>query len=86
MIERVARAMHEDEGGEEPLDGYRRLARVAIAAMREATDDQRSAYFAMARREGHTDISACFNDGTWERMIDAALTEPVSSAPAQGQR
>jgi hypothetical protein len=66
-----------------PAD-YADKARAAIAAMREPTDEQRNAYFALKRRF-YPPAMAVFMDAEWERMIDAALMEPESPAPQERQ-
>lgn len=69
MVERVAmalaRALH-GSASDEPID-LGEVARAAIEAMREPTDEQRNRYFELSFR---TEV---FNDGAWERGIDAAL-------------
>ncbi len=74
MVERVARAMAQlvTEPGEHL--GSRMvhcavLARAAIAAMREPTDQQRNAYYELSHR---TEVMI---DAHWERAIDAALRD-----------
>lgn len=85
MVERVARALYEQEDDSSPLyegaahfyrwdgpnfkgqDYFRRIARIAIEAMREPTDEQRNAYYALSRR------TETMFDAHWERAIDAAL-------------
>lgn len=73
MVERVARAIqafdgHAAAGGAEP--GYEAIARAAIAAMREPTDEMMSVtewWGDLTGRPEHVDV--------WRAMIDAALTE-----------
>lgn len=51
------------------------VARAVVETMRQATDAQRNNYYEMCLAEGYNKnaTSACFNDGTWERSIDAIL-------------
>jgi len=81
MIERVARAIKEkleslafSGGPDDDKDQYLKLARAAIEAMREPTDQQRNNYFETTKKF-YPKLSAVFSDAEWERMIDAALKE-----------
>lgn len=65
MIDRVATALK--RSGDQDMEYLRDLARAAIEAMREPTDDQRNKYYEL-RFKLHT-----FDDATWEASIDAAL-------------
>lgn len=88
MIENVARAIFDrmpksnlNDGQDwNKIDfilkvGYRELARAAIKAMREPTDQQRNHYFNLKRESGSTEAYSTFEDGTWEMMIDACLKD-----------
>lgn len=57
---------------------YHESARVAIAAMREPTNDQANEYYKIRKSCADSDMMACFNASVWESMIDAALAEPQS--------
>ena len=78
MIEKVARAIDKAiEDWEYPNDipFDKAIARAAIEAMREPTDQQRNHYFKLKRESGSTEAYSTFEDGTWEMMIDACLKE-----------
>ena len=73
MIENVAKAITKiayiGDGS------AKQIARAAIKAMREPTDQQRNHYFKLKRESGSTEAYSTFEDGTWEMMIDACLKE-----------
>lgn len=52
---------------------YESMARAAIEAMREPTNDQANEYYKIRKSCADSDIMACFNVSVWESMIDAAL-------------
>jgi hypothetical protein len=54
---------------------YFEMARAAIEAMREPTDNMPNEFYKMKLAEGHTKYSAVFQYADWERAIDAALKE-----------
>lgn len=82
MIERVARAIYEEDDpwhkawpwpdlnvSQGSADVYRRIAEAAIKAMREPTDEMITAGFLLCDEEGTRII--------WTDMIDAALTPKI---------
>ncbi|MDP3940644.1 MAG: hypothetical protein Q8R92_21225 [Deltaproteobacteria bacterium] len=75
MVEKIARAIYDfpetpwEEMREPVRNEFRQRARAALEAMREPTDAMRNRYYELSFK---TDT---FNDGTWERSIDAALTD-----------
>lgn len=97
MIERIARAIRaanalDDEG---PYVGFKdaerrfdaRLARAAIEAMREPTDDMLEQCYGMST-SGDGD-GGCYADKRdakelWQRMIDEALNVPSTDARPAG--
>lgn len=72
MIERVARALAESDPEYDPVWDYRPQARAAIEAMREPTEDMKSAGHFWAGE----DCGPCFSS-----MIDAALEEDSGRVP-----
>ena len=78
MLERVARAIA-DASGLVPMSEssrlyQRQLARAAIEAMREPTQDQlRRASLAIGPYGGHGERGAPSLEEAWQAMIDAAL-------------
>lgn len=73
MVEKVARAIWEAEckpAGDDVQGWQRMVARAAIEAMREPTDQQRQAYYELSHK---TEVMF---DAHWERAVDAALHDP----------
>ena len=73
LIERVARAMCDADGGSQEVDvhHYQDMARAAIAAMREPTSNQLDAgYAAISERQCDDDLAF-----GWRAMIGEALRE-----------
>jgi len=88
MIEKVAKAIAViDCGHAQDTDFFKRywdmvmaadyhlMARAAIEAMREPTDEQRNHYFDLKRESGSTEAYSTFEDATWLMMIEACLKE-----------
>ncbi len=72
MIEKVAKAIKEQcYWNDDPIV----LARTAIQAMYEPTDQQRNFYYDLKRESGSTPTYSTFEDATWEMMIKACLLE-----------
>ena len=71
MIERVARALLDEDRSAFTSDYYQRMARAAIAAMREPTPAMLHAGVDFRERNART-------ERIWQAMIDAALNETQS--------
>ena len=69
MVERVAIAIEEAMISAPPGGIGLIVARAAIEAMREPTDEQRNAYYELSHK------TETMLDARWERAIDAALRE-----------
>jgi len=85
MIERVARAMLANSPRHiyadlAYLDTAKRLARAAIAAMREPTESMRRKLWLYGN---HPDKEFVMDGGMWREMIDAALEETKSTTKGE---
>ena len=63
---------------EHQMPAWKYFIQDAIAALRAlspATGQQQMDYFVLAKAEGYDDKGAVFNNGTWDRMVSAALVE-----------
>ena len=76
MIERVAKAMAAKCRRDHDWPFWLDEARAAIEAMREPTDEQRTAYWELSHK------TETMVDAHWQRAIDAALNAPSTSAPS----
>lgn len=79
MIEKVARAMFKadfpDSEWRPTEDGYMRMARAAIEAMREPTNIMCLAALRFEDEDGDGKVDWPMAQKTWRAMIDAALNE-----------
>ncbi len=75
MIERCVKAAFNADWRTSKLhpDDQRKIVVAIIEAMRDATDEQRNAYYELSHK---TEVMF---DSHWERAIDAALAEKVDA-------
>lgn len=50
------------------------IVKEIIKSLKPASDDMQNKYYKLAKAEGHSDISACFDNGKWERSLSAILS------------
>lgn len=76
MIEKIARVIQGLEGcSVDNCNHCKEIAKAAITAMREPTNDMANEYFKLRKEVGDINATACFNVSVWETMIDAALKD-----------